>query len=156
MRSARALETAPTWSQSSWRSRMMLMKRAAPAELAAIIGSAMTSTSARASGRGRATARMMAIWVASASTVVAKATHGLKTSSERPRRTRWRWTIPPMSPSVSVESPQARPVKPPSHQRWSPPVSPTAAPSHGPPMRPARMGPMARVLAMAPRTGKPR
>ncbi len=58
------------------------MKIAAPAELAAIMGKAMTSTSWSASGKGRATSRMMIICRASATIMVRKAVRGLRGRSE--------------------------------------------------------------------------
>ena len=54
----------------------MLLNRAAPAELVAIIGKAITFTSARASSKGLETAKMIPIWTASAKTVVRNTTFG--------------------------------------------------------------------------------
>ena len=114
MRSARALEAAPTWSWRLLRSRRMLMNTAVPSELATIIGSAMTFTSATASGRGRATRRMIAICSASATTVVENASFGPTSRSRPARRTTRTCTRPATSPSAVVDSPHANAVNPPS------------------------------------------
>jgi hypothetical protein len=88
IRNALRLESAPTRSYTPVRSRMMLMKKAAPAEFAVIMGSAITFTSATASAWGRATSRMMIICTASATAVVARASQGLTSRSCVPLRAR--------------------------------------------------------------------
>ena len=116
----------------------------------------MTFTSATASGRGRATRRMIAICSASATTVVEA--RELRADEPVAARAADDEDVHEAGdePLGVVDSPHAGPVNPPSHARCRPAVSPVAVPSSGPPMIPASIGPMARVFAMAPWTGKPR